>query len=155
MQTLLDTNTFLLVLAAFLAFAFGWIVYLEIRFSRLTRGKSGADLEDTIAALVNSERSFQEFKKSSEVLFAHIEKRMRSALRAVGMVRFTAFGQSEGGQSFASAFLSEDGDGVVISTLNARGRTGVFGKQLTNNVSSIELTDEERAAIEAARKELG
>ncbi|NIT70429.1 DUF4446 family protein, partial [candidate division KSB1 bacterium] len=58
----------------------------------------------------------------------------------VGTVRFNPFKGTGGGQSFAAAFLSEHGNGVVISTLYSRERVSVFAKPIQSFASEYELT---------------
>ena len=61
-------------------------------------------------------------------------------------------GTGEGGQqSFATAFLSEEGNGVVVSSIRARDRVGIYAKPIASHASEYELTEEERAAIAKAR----
>ena len=77
-------------------------------------------------------------------------------MRGVGTVRFNPFkGTGDGGhQSFATAFLDETGNGIVLSTLYIRDRVGIYAKPLKKGRSEYELTGEERKAIEEARKQL-
>jgi len=84
------------------------------------------------------------------------ELRLRSTLQGVGLVRFNPFeGQGQGGnQSFAIAFLDEYSNGVVLSTLYARDRVGVYAKPIEKGISTYELTNEEKEAIERARDTL-
>jgi hypothetical protein len=59
-----------------------------------------------------------------------------------------------GNQSFATAFLNEDGDGVVISSLYSREHTSVFAKPVKKHSSEHEMSNEEKEAMEEARKNL-
>jgi len=72
-------------------------------------------------------------------------------VRGVGVVRFNPFTAQGGNQSFAAAFLDEQGSGVVLSTLYARDRVGVYAKPVDNGSSSFELTEEEKEAISKAK----
>ena len=81
---------------------------------------------------------------------------MKRSLQSVETVRFNPFkGSGEGGnQSFSTSFVSENGDGVVISSLYSRDRISVFSKPLSKFQSSFELTDEEKKVIEDSKKNL-
>ena len=81
---------------------------------------------------------------------------MQGAVRGVGTVRFNPFsGDGSGGnQSFSVALIDERLSGVVLSTIYARDRVGVYAKPIAAGASSFELTIEERDAIERAKKSL-
>ena len=83
-----------------------------------------------------------------------VEKRLKRSVQAVGTVRFNPFrGDGSGGnQSFASAFVSEKGDGVVISSIYSRDLVGIYAKPVENGVSRFELTQEEKEAVTKARE---
>ena len=72
------------------------------------------------------------------------------------MVRFNPFsGDGSGGnQSFAAAFLDEKGSGVVLSSLYARDRVGLYAKPIEKGASSFELTKEEKEALERAQESI-
>lgn len=130
-----------------------WIVRLEVRIHRLTRGKTGADLEGAFSSIEGDLRSFEKFRVNMEEYLSDVERRVRKSVQGVGTIRFNAFeGTGEGGQqSFATAFLNEEGDGVVVSSIRARDRVGIYAKPVSAHISEYELTEEERAAIAKAR----
>ena len=81
---------------------------------------------------------------------------MKKSVQAVSTIRFNPFkGNGSGGnQSFATAFLNEDTDGVVISSIYSREHTSVFSKPINKGVSEYELSGEEKEAIENAKKQI-
>lgn len=125
---------------------------LERRLSRLTLGRSGS-LEETITVLSREMREMQEFKSEVERYLKLVEQRLRGSVSGVGLVRFNPFtaGGQGGNQSYAAAFIDEEGSGVVFSTLYARNHVGVYAKPLQRGVSTYELSDEEKQAIVEAR----
>lgn len=132
------------------------IIHLEIRVHRLLAGKDGKCLEDSILHLKKGLAEQEQFKKEMTIYLTSVEKRLARSLRSVETVRFNAFkGTGSGGNmSFATAYLNEKGDGVVISTLNARERIAVFAKTIKNFKSDIELSPEESEAISNSKKSL-
>ena len=133
------------------ALSFTAILYFKVK--RLTLGKNGADLEATIRELSSRTADFASFRKELEAYLREADIRITRSVQGVATVRFNPFqGDGSGGnQSFATAFLDETGNGVVISTLYARDRVSVFGKPIEKGSSSYSLTDEEREAIAKAR----
>lgn len=82
-----------------------------------------------------------------------LESRMRTAKRHVGLVRYDAFEDVGGSQSFALAVYDERGDGAVITSLVGRADCRVYCKALLNGRSERTLSQEEQRAIEEARRE--
>jgi len=76
-----------------------------------------------------------------------------SALQHVGVVRFNPFHDTGGDYSFAVALLDASGAGVLLTGMYHRDQCRVYAKPVRAWTSEYELTDEERAAIEQARRE--
>lgn len=129
------------------------VIHLEIKIKRLLAGKNAKSLEDLIHAIKAELVTEQQFKKEMEEYLVQVEKRLQKSLRGTETIRFNPFkGTGSGGnQSFATAFVDERGDGVVISSLYARDRMSIFSKPIKNGKSEFELTAEEKEAIEKAR----
>jgi hypothetical protein len=75
-----------------------------------------------------------------------------TALRHVAVVRYDAFGDMGGALSFSAAVYDDDGNGLVISSINGRSETRTYAKELANLRSEQALSPEEEQAIEAARR---
>jgi hypothetical protein len=54
--------------------------------------------------------------------------------------------------SFSAALYDDNGDGLVISSINGRSETRTYAKPLVGLASDRSLSPEEREAIEAARE---
>lgn len=133
-----------------------YLFALRARFSKLMQGRNGS-IEETIAVLSREVKDLKKFRAELEAYLKAAEVRLKGSIRGVGVVRYNPFkGEGAGGnQSFALAFLDEEGHGVVLSSLYARDRVGLYAKPLEKGVSSFELTDEEKQAIEQARQSAG
>ena len=73
------------------------------------------------------------------------------ALRHVAVVRYDAFGDMGGRLSFSAAIIDDAGDGLVISSIHARGESRTYAKGLVAGRSDTTLTPEEQQALAAAR----
>ena len=124
-----------------------WIVILELRLKRLLRGKTGDDLEELIRKINQDLDSLVQSRTEVRNDIDLIRKKMRHHIRGVKTVRFNPFKDSGGNQSFATAFINDEGNGVVISSLYSRDRVGIYAKPLDKHRSEYELSDEERRAI--------
>ena len=152
----LDTDILIIILCAIVIALAALVVRLEIKLRRLLHGKSGSDLESTIVELSGGLRELETFKKKTEEYFKSLEERVRRSSQGIETIRFNAFkGDGTGGnQSFATAIVSENGDGVVLSSIYSRDRMSVFAKPLRKFSSEIELTEEEAKALGGAREQL-
>lgn len=79
-----------------------------------------------------------------------MEKRQERTIQRVGVVRFNAFPDVGGDQSFAIALLDNHGDGVVVSSLQGRTENRVYAKPLKRWDSTYNLSEEEKQAIAKA-----
>lgn len=73
------------------------------------------------------------------------------ALRHVAVVRYDAFGDMGGRLSFSAAVVDDRGDGLVISSIHARGESRTYAKGIVGGGSDSTLTPEEQQALAAAR----
>lgn len=121
---------------------------------KILLGKDAKSLEDSIVFAKQNLEKLNDFQKKATEIFSMIEKKLRRSVQAVETMRFNPFkGTGDGGsQSFSTSLLSEDGKGVVISSLYSRDRISVFSKPLEKFESQYELTDEEKEVISNSKK---
>ncbi|HJO89994.1 MAG: DUF4446 family protein [Candidatus Pacebacteria bacterium] len=143
-------------LGGVLIFLVVWIIGLERKVKKFTYGKNGKSLEDSIMTIKGDLNDLEKFRKDMEEYLTQVEKRLRRSTQGIETIRFNPFkGAGQGGnQSFATAFLDENGDGLVISSLYARERVSIFSKPIKKYVSEFELSEEEKKAIDSAKKKL-
>ncbi len=134
----------------------GWIIRLEVKIHRLLIGKNSHSLEDSIVSAHDNLDKLNAFQKEAIDHFVNVEKRLSRSVQAVETIRFNPFkGTGEGGnQSFSTALISENGSGVVISSLYSRDRVSIFSKPLEKFGSTFELTDEEKEVIKNSKNRL-
>lgn len=151
----LDPNSLILILAAVIAVLIAWLAVLEIRLRRLLRGKDAKTLEDSIVNLLTELKDLQNARRDIESYLRGVEQRLRRSVQGIKTVRFNPFKDLNIGsnQSFSTAFLDEEGNGVVVSSLYSRDRVSIYAKPLEKNSSPYELTGEEKEAVAKARPE--
>lgn len=72
-------------------------------------------------------------------------------VQGVGVVRYSPFPEVGGNMSFSLALLDSRANGVVISVLNDRLGSRVYGKAVEDGSSPHALSDEEKQALALAR----
>ncbi len=152
-MVLIDEQILIYALLGTLVLVLLWIIRLEFKFSRLLRGKNARSLEDTLTQLGREVNGLHLSQKQIEEYLNKAEARIRRSVQGMSTVRFNPFkGTGAGGnQSFATALLNENGDGVVLSSLYSRERVSVYAKPVKKFSSEYELTGEEKQAIRSAR----
>jgi hypothetical protein len=75
---------------------------------------------------------------------------IRGAVQRVGLVRYDAFEDVGGRLSFSCAMLNDEGDGVVVTSINGRQDTRVYAKPVHKGESLHNLSEEEATAIREA-----
>lgn len=127
---------------------------LHKRLRKFMTGKDGASLESAIAWLT---------KKNAEVddtLIAHkealevIDSRVKKSIRGYSLIRYDAYEDSGGNQSFASGILDEGGDGFILSVITNRNHVGIYAKPISRGNALSSLTEEEALALETSKKSL-
>ena len=73
-------------------------------------------------------------------------------LQHIAVVRFDAFGDMGGRMSFSAAIVDDRGDGMVLTSIHARGESRTYAKGVVAGRSDITLTPEEQQALSAARE---
>lgn len=136
------------------------VVVLAIFLNRQNRklnsflvGSDSKNIADSLKSVSADLDDLQAFKTGMEDYLTSVEKRLRRSVQSVKTVRFNPFkGTGSGGnQSFATAFLTEDGDGVVLSSLYSREHISVFSKPVHNSKPEFDLSAEEKEALEKAK----
>lgn len=81
---------------------------------------------------------------------SRLETGLDGAVTHTAMVRYDAFGAKSGKQSSSVAMLNEHKTGVVLTAIVSRNFSHLYVKNLTEGVSDIELSPEERHVLELA-----
>lgn len=123
---------------------------LRKKLSLFMSGKTGADLEDTLNALLErttiNEKTLLEHKAGLE----YIDARVKRSLRGYSLIRYNAYTDGGGDQSFASGFIDERGDGYILSVITNRNHTGIYAKKVVGGTAQQSLTREETEALKSA-----
>lgn len=149
-----DELTIIYIGSVIVVLLVGWIIRLEIRMRRLLLGKDAKSLEESIFEAKKNIEELNDFEKNVMKHFVSVEKRLKKSVQAVDTIRYNPFkGTGEGGnQSFVTSLLSENGNGVVISSLYSRDRVSVFSKPIQKFSSTFDLTEEEKQSLENSKK---
>lgn len=146
----------IIILALAVIILFIVIINLHSKLKKFLVDKKAENMGDSISSMDSSIKILEDSRKEIENYLVTVEKRLKKSVQAVHTVRFNPFkGTGSGGnQSFATAFLNEDGDGVVVSSLYSREHISIFSKPIKNKNSEHELSEEEKEAVNGAMEKI-
>lgn len=147
-----------LALIVFAALQMLLIFSLSGRITRLNRtvrgvllGPNGEDLETMLTrSVAESQEALRQNEATSKQLRV-LEETVHGCVQRVGLVRYDAYDDVSGLNSFSLAMLDERDNGTVISGLVSRGDGRCYAKTVVGGQSEQSLSDEEREAIALAQ----
>lgn len=158
MSSLLDNPLVLsiVILAVANVIMLGLMVWMYLKLRRFLVPVDAQHIGDSLSKVSESLDDLQSFRSEVEDYLTGVERRLRTSARSIHTVRFNPFKGTGGGsnQSFSTAIVNEEGDGVIISSLYARDHVSIFGKPVSKFSSTFELSDEERESLEEARRKI-
>ena len=122
----------------------------KAKWDKLLDGASGSNLENLLMDTLRENQSLNDRLDASERKLSEIETHAEKTKRHIGLVRYDAFEEVGGSQSFALAVYDDKGDGVVLNSIIGRTDCRVYAKPLVGGRSDRSLSEEERKAIEEA-----
>ncbi len=141
------------------------LVVAAVGLAFVSRSGRVGDPSTGVARVKELERRLAQVSQRLEVLEADVDAQRGSpgatpmvrgtargaaAISRIGLVRFDAFADAGGAQSFALALVDDDGDGIVLSSLHSRPTTRVYVKALRRGVADAPLSGEEEQALREA-----
>jgi hypothetical protein len=141
-----------------LAIAVGGLIYLVLQLKKKLHafmdGKDGANLETTLLDLTSTVSNIQETLEAHKEGLEFIDSRVKRSIRGYSLVRYDAYENAGGEQSFASGLLDEYGDGYILSVITNRNHVGVYAKKVLKGKAEVSLTTEEQQALTEAKEPL-
>lgn len=132
-----------------------YVFFLHYKLALFMRGENAKSLESVIKECLSH---IDSLRKHDELIAEHalkLDNRLSQAIRNVSTMRFKAFDQSGGNQSFAIALLNELGDGVILSSIHHPNRVSVFAKPVSKYASTHDLSEEEEQVLLEAKTSHG
>ena len=121
---------------------------LNKRLSKFTTGNDAANLEQVIVKRFNEIRQVVKNEKRQDI--KDINDKFLSTFCKIGLVKYDAFKEMSGKLSFSLALLTENHDGIIITSMHSREGCFTYCKEVTNEESYYILSEEERLALNVA-----
>jgi hypothetical protein len=120
------------------------------KWQKLLSGADGGNLEKLLMDGFQSSSILTGRIGEAEVRIKDLEQHAEKSKRHLGLVRYDAFEDVGGSQSFALALYDDNGDGIVLNGIVGRMDCRVYCKPLVGGRSDRNLSQEEKRAIEDA-----
>lgn len=130
----------------------GWlrVARLSRVQAKLLRGASGDSLEKMLLDYADSSATTRSQLDGARQTGATNTDAIRKSLRRLGLVRYDAFPNIGGRQSFSLALLDDADCGLLLTSLVSRQDTRLYAKPIARGQSASPLSDEEREAVRRA-----
>lgn len=123
---------------------------LNRRLSKFTSGKDAANLEEVIIKRFSEIRQVVKNEKRQNKDIDAINDKFLTTFCKIGLVKYDAFKEMSGKLSFSLALLTENHDGIIITSMHSREGCFTYCKEVTNEESYYILSEEERLALNVA-----
>ena len=152
----LGENLFLLlfiiqIIGVIVLLVIGWrLRNLIWQYRRLLTSKGEINLEEVLMRLGERTKRLEEgFARVEEELAENREAAL-GYLQKWALLRYKAFANTGGEQSFSLVILDQKGDGVILSSIYGREESRVYAKAIKNGKSSYPLSEEEQQVLARA-----
>ncbi|HIT67363.1 MAG TPA: DUF4446 family protein [Candidatus Merdisoma merdipullorum] len=126
---------------------------LNRKIDRFMRGKDAESMEDTILSCIEKNQEIDKMNQMLREDIIGLRKNQRITYQKMGMVKYNAFREMSGNLSYALALLDQKDNGFIINSVYAKEGGYSYIKEIVSGESSIELSEEEKAALDKAKSQ--
>ncbi len=138
----------------------GWITLYQRfqRFARPYEELAQAAEKDGVpvalqAQLLGVERNAERIEETRAYMH-RIETQLHTTLQGVGFLKYDAFEDIRGSQSYSLCLLDAHQNGVVTTSIAGRNDYRGYAKPVKNGVCELAMSDEEKTVLEMAKERL-
>ena len=125
---------------------------LKKRYKIFMSGKNARNLEKTLIERLDQVDELLEANTANESNIKTLFANMKFTFQKVGLVKYDAFNEMGGKLSFSLALLNETDNGFVMNAVHSREGCYTYVKEIIDGNSVIILSEEEKEAVEMAKK---
>lgn len=158
----INTDVVVIVLAIIIIIQFIWMLTilskcnkLNRRISKFTTGNDASNLEEIMTKRFSEIRQVVKNEKQQNRDINAINDKFLTTFCKIGLVKYDAFKEMSGKLSFSLALLTENHDGIIITSMHSREGCFTYCKEVTNEESYYILSEEERLALNVATGQEG
>lgn len=128
------------------------ILKIKKRYRLFGLDTNNKNMEIVMEEYINSVSELKNKNINIENRIEKIENNMLNNIQKVGVKRYNAFDDMSSNLSFSIALLDGNNTGIIITELYLRNSSTIYIREIKDGVCDIRLSEEEREAIESAKK---
>ena len=123
---------------------------LNKRLRKFMKGKDARSLENEINGLYEDNKFLKNMVDTNKKDIRNLNKRFAKAFQKIGLVKYDAYQQMGGLLSFSLALLDEDNNGLILNSVHSTEGCYTYTKEVVNGECKLELSNEEKVALDQA-----
>ena len=135
-------------------FVLGYYIFslwrLRNTYNQLIDGVEGKNLESVLLQLIDRVRITEDGLSRIKEAVDEYKKNGEFHLQRWSLLRYKAFSNTGGDQSFSLALLDSKGNGVVLSSIYGREESRVYAKSIQEGKSTYPMSAEEEETLRQA-----
>lgn len=125
---------------------------LNKKYIKFMGGNDAKALESYLMDLISLNKDNEEKIEENKAEIENLYRRQRYNFQKIGLVKYDALQEMGGNLSFALTLLDENNDGFIINSVHNIQSSYCYAKEVKEGNCSINLSNEEKKALERALK---
>ena len=150
---LLGLAIIIVILLIMIIVSLSKISKLQKRLKKFMKGKDAQSLEKEIVGLYEDNKFLKNMVDTNKRDIRDLNKRFTKAFQKVGLVKYDAYQQMGGLLGFSLAILDEENNGLNLNSVHSTEGCYTYTKEVKNGTCKLELSNEERVALDQAMGE--
>ena len=153
----ISTDIAVIILFVIVILQFIWIITiiskcnkLTKRLNKFTSGHDAASFEQVLVKRFSEMKQVVKNEKKQNKEIDMVNDKFLTTFCKIGLVKYDAFKEMSGKLIFSLALLTENHDGIILTSMHSREGCFTYCKEVTNEESYYILSEEERLALNVA-----
>ena len=125
---------------------------IKKRYKIFKNGTNNDNMEVLLKKYIEKAKEIEVINTYLEKEITIIKTKMLDNIQKIGIVKYDAFSDMSSNLSFSVALLDGNDNGIILTELYSRNTSTVYIRKIEKGLCDIELSNEEKEAIEKAQK---
>jgi len=153
----MDNIELIIIVALIIISILGIVNFTEMykikkRYKIFKNGTNNDNMEVLLKKYIEKAKEIEVINTYLEKEITSIKTKMLDNIQKIGIVKYDAFSDMSSNLSFSVALLDGNDNGIILTELYSRNTSTVYIRKIEKGLCDIELSNEEKEAIEKAQK---